>query len=241
MKMLSCILFIAAFFYHQYAKKPANKAGYNIRITFKSTVGNEDMQLGAIYHNAFGEEFTIRTFKYYISNIEFKRVDGKVIKTGGYYLVNQADTASASFTIAVNDNRLSSISFLVGVDSMRNVSGTQTGDLDPAKGMFWTWNTGYIMAKLEAVSPASSNPNNNVTYHIGGFKNGEDVIRNVSLDLDKQHTCSEIIIQADAGKWFNAVHQLKISEHSACAGPGELAIKFADNYARMFKISEVKH
>jgi hypothetical protein len=184
-------------------------------------------------------------FKYYIGNIQFKQADGKVITTSGsYHLVNQADTTSASFVVTVNNNTFSNISFLTGVDSVRNVSGTQTGDLDPAKGMFWTWNTGYIMAKLEATSPASTSPNNNVTYHIGGFRKRENAIRKVSLDLSAKNglpgTCSEIVIQADAGKWFKAVHELKIARHSACTNPGELAGRFADNYAQMFKILAVK-
>jgi hypothetical protein len=37
---------------------------------------------------------------------------------------------------------ITAIKFLLGVDSLKNVSGIQTGALDPAKGMFWTWNTG---------------------------------------------------------------------------------------------------
>ena len=46
-----------------------------------------------------------------------------------------------------------SLSFLLGVDSMHNVSGAQTGALDPANDMFWTWNSGYVMAKMEGASP----------------------------------------------------------------------------------------
>ena len=40
----------------------------------------------------------------------------------------------------------------LGVDSLRNVTGVQTGALDPAMDMYWTWNTGYVMAKLEAAA-----------------------------------------------------------------------------------------
>ena len=46
------------------------------------------------------------------------------------------------------------LQFLLGVDSLHNVSGAQTDDLDPAKDMFWTWNSGYVMAKMEGNSPA---------------------------------------------------------------------------------------
>jgi hypothetical protein len=53
---------------------------------------------------------------------------------------------------------ITGIRFLLGVDSARNVSGIQTGALDPARGMFWTWNSGYVMAKIEGSSPSAHVP-----------------------------------------------------------------------------------
>jgi len=35
-----------------------------------------------------------------------------------------------------------SLSFLLGVDTVRNHTGSQTGDLSPSKSMYWNWNTG---------------------------------------------------------------------------------------------------
>lgn len=218
-------------------------SGHLIKITFNNTVDNERMQLGNTYHNQFSEEYTLRNFKYYISNISLKAMDGKTTLFPEAHLINEADSSSKIVTITAEAGSFTSISFLIGVDSIYNVSGTQTGELDPEKGMFWTWNSGYIVAKLEAISLVSTAPNNNVTYHIGGFKTGQNVSRLIMLQLPgvKQNkTISEMIIEADADKWFSGVHSLKISEHAVCTTPGQLALQYADNYAAMFTIASVK-
>jgi hypothetical protein len=59
--------------------------------------------------------------------------------------------------------------FMIGVDSARNNSGAQTGALDPTNGMFWSWSTGYIMAKFEGTSAQSPAAANALKFHIGGF------------------------------------------------------------------------
>jgi hypothetical protein len=41
-------------------------------------------------------------------------------------------------------------------------------------------------------------------------------------------------------KWFNGVHEIKISESPFCHEHGALATKLADNYANMFSIETVK-
>ncbi len=69
--------------------------------------------------------------------------------------------------------------FLLGVDSLHNVSGAQTDALDPAKDMFWTWNTGYVMAKLEGNSPSSALVNNKYEFHVGGFSGKYNVLKKI--------------------------------------------------------------
>jgi hypothetical protein len=222
---------------------------YSLKITFNNKVGTEIMQLGNTYKNPFNETYTLTAFKYYISNIVLLETNGTPVPVSNvYHLVDEADAASKSFTLSLNKNRFLGLSFLIGVDSARNVSGTQAGDLDPAKGMFWTWNTGYIMAKMEANSPASPQPANKVEIHVGGFKNDENSLRLVSFDLDalstidiKPNGTSELVIEADANTWFNGVHQMKIADFPVSATPGTIAMKYADNYSTMFKVTAVNN
>ncbi len=220
-----------------------------LKLSFSNVAGKNVIQPGGTYQNAYGEPYTINMFKYYISNIRLKDRTGKpIVFHGVYHLVDEADSASKSFEINVPVNDYTGLSFVIGVDSIRNVSGTQTGDLDPLKGMFWTWNTGYVMAKLEGTSALSSAPNHNLTIHIGGFKTGENTIREASPAFPpgeilrvSSNGVSEVSMEADANSWFTGPHQLRISDNPVCTTPGELAVKFADNYKYMFKIVAIRN
>ena len=84
-----------------------------------------------------------------------------------YFLVNQDEEASMAIEMdSLPLGLYKSIKFMIGVDSTRNVSGSQTGALDPANGMFWTWNSGYIFLKMEGTSPVIPNTGHNFTFHI---------------------------------------------------------------------------
>ncbi|NJO25640.1 MAG: hypothetical protein HC867_07595 [Bacteroidia bacterium] len=163
-----------------------------------------------------------------------------------YHLVDAASAATQSFIIKLAQNKFSNISFWVGVDSARNVSGAQTGDLDPSKGMFWTWNTGYIMAKLEGTSSFSTATDNFFEYHIGGFKANEKTQRVITLSFPggqelvlEKNKVKELVIEADLDKWFSSVHQLPISAQATWMTPGGLATKYADNYATLFTATAI--
>ncbi len=159
----------------------------------------------------------------------------------GTHLINQADSSTTNIFLPTWETNFKSLSFTIGVDSLYNVSGVQTGDLDPVKGMFWTWNSGYIMAKLEGTSPVSSQPNNNFEFHIGGYKAGQNTVQKIILDLPENllpanASTGVITIAADANKWFSAVHELRIATQPVCTQPGKLSVAFSENYAQMFSI-----
>ena len=138
-----------------------------------------------MYENHFGERFTVRRFEYYISHIKLTYSNGEqyAVKEKPH-LISEADTLSKTVSFTAPAGTITTVSFLLGIDSLTNVSGVQTGDLDPAKGMFWIWNTGYIMAKLEGSSPQSKAPARQYSYDVGGFKSGEDATRNITFFFD---------------------------------------------------------
>lgn len=216
-----------------------------LKITFVNKAGSADLVLGNPYINPFSEAITFTNFKYYISNISLVTTSGSEIRFADtYYLIDQKIPSSDSIQLTTYGTAFKGIKFLIGVDSARNVSGVQTGALDPANAMFWTWNSGYIMAKMEGTSPVSAAPLGDVTYHIGGFKTGENTVRQISLDLPQNlvlsaGAASEIVIDADAMKWFDGVNQIRIADNAYTATPGALAVSIADNYATMFSVAQV--
>lgn len=220
-------------------------SNYKLKVNFYNLAGTQPLVLNGTYTNPHGEDITFTKFKYYVSNVILTDVSGTETKLPNtYFLIDQNTPSSQSFELAAPGNEYKAIGFLLGVDSTRNVSGVQTGALDPANAMFWTWNTGYIMAKMEGTSTKSSAPLAAVTYHIGGFKTGESALRNIRLDLPLDvvlttTATSEININADAMKWFNGAHDIKIATDPYCVDPGVLAMEIADNYAQMFTVAGV--
>ncbi len=234
-------------------KTPSNteqKTG-TLKISFKNLIKGAPMQISTgAYTNGFGEQYNITKFKYYISHVVLGGLSA-TSSNDSYYLIDETNAASLSFSFDAPVNTYSTVSFLLGVDSTRNVSGAQTGALDPLNDMFWTWNSGYIMAKMEGVSPQSTVVNNKVEYHIGGFAGANSVLKTINLSIPpslpvltvniREAKTSEITINADFDKWWQGTFNLKIANNPAVTTPGALAKSISDNYRTMFSIAEIKN
>lgn len=218
----------------------ATFAQHSFRIKFENYAGSELLEAKHAYTNAAGEQFMVRSFRYYVSNIVLKNT-ARQENHEAYFLIDEADSASKEILLQTNLDSVSSIQFLLGVDSLKNVSGVQTGTIDPAMDMYWTWNTGYVMAKLEGSSPAANTPRHIFSYHVGGYKEGEKTARNIALSfnvVDCAKSNGTIYIIADILKWFNEKSKISIAATPLCHEPGKLAVMLADNYATMFSIEE---
>jgi hypothetical protein len=194
------------------------------------------------YTNAAGEALTVSMLSYYISNIRLVATDGSdYVEKESYHLIRHGVNGSMHFHLKdVPQGDYKAIRFIIGVDSARNVSGSQTGALDVNNGMFWTWNTGYIMAKMEGKSDVSKDGNKNFKYHPGGFSGPNSVLRTVQLDFPTTMALGtkmngDIVLKADILKWF-APQNVSIAEVNTIMTPGPDASKIADNYAKMFSI-----
>ncbi len=216
-----------------------------VTLSFKHQVKTAPLSLGTtIYTNAGGELYSLSKFKYYISNIAFVSGTQRTAIANSYFLIDEAGTKDITLPIPIGN--YSKIEFLIGVDSARNTSGAQTGALDPLNDMFWTWNSGYIMAKLEGTSPASTVVNNKIEYHIGGFSGINNVLQNISLspavggiptlNIAKSKT-SVVEIGVDIDKWFG--NSLSIRTNAVITTPGAGARMVSENYKNMFFIKNI--
>ena len=218
-----------------------------LRLSFRNVVGSQNLVLNTqTYATAAGDSFTVSTFKYFISNIELVDASGTAMKPAPTYnLINQAGNRVASGS-GFTPGTYTKVRFLIGVDSARNVSGAQEGDLDPAgaaAGMFWDWNTGYIMAMMEGSSPLSPVANNRLMFHMGGFQGRHSVLRTVALDLPSpviigKGKTTELHINADLRQWFSSPIDIRFAA-TPVAMDGADAAQIADNYMDMFTVTEV--
>lgn len=216
-----------------------------IRLTFINTIkGSRIVYNDLTYTNSFGERYLVTKLRYYVTNISMQNGENSIKEKNSYHLIDESKTESHIIDFSVPAGDYNSLEFLLGVDSLHNVSGAQSGDLDPANDMFWTWNTGYVMAKMEGNSPDSKLVNNKFEFHIGGFSGPNNVLKNIHLTFPKTFhltgvTTCKIVINADINSWWQHPHDIKISEHANITSPGQFARELSDNYAKMFHIEKI--
>ncbi len=219
----------------------------SLRINIQNVVDSLPLILNSNnwYINSSNDSFSISTYKYYLSNIELIREDNSIFKEPeSYRLIDADDASSGNFRIdSIPVGTYRSIRFLIGVDPERNTSGAQTGALDPKHGMFWDWNTGYIMAKMEGTSP-SAPFGGTFGYHLGGFQNKDNVLQLITLDfnmpLEVQFGQTRLIqMKADAAEWFRTPTPVSIKDVYVIGSVGPEANQMAENYADMFTIERI--
>lgn len=216
----------------------------NVTIKLEHVCNTDPLVFNTVwYMNANGDSLKISKFNYYISNIKLVKDDGTTfVENESYHLIQGDIESSKTFSISnVPLGTYKSISFMIGVDSVRNVSGAQTGALDPANGMFWNWNTGYVMAKMEGESPQAAQTGNSVIYHLGGYGGDVNVLRTVSIQLPTLTVSKDkspaLHMKADAMEWFKTPNLIKLNELSVLAGKNANLI--ADNYMDMFSVDHI--
>ena len=221
--------------------KPKNVP--SLVIEFNHYVGHDRLILDSLmFKNEFSQSYSISKFRYYISNIKLKRKDGTEFISNEYYLIDVEDKEPKQIVIDEQGD-YSSISFTIGVDSLHNCSGLQLGALDPVKGMFWAWNTGYIFMKLEGKSPYSKSPSNIFEYHIGGYIQPNNCIRQVTLDLTEksiQNIASDVDflpIWVDVSEILKTPTSIDFTKLSSVTDFNN-ATMIADNYMDMFSVNK---
>ena len=226
---------------------PASNTG-SLNIYFEAMVGDSDLVLATeTYTNQAGNTFNVTMYKHYISNIKLIKTDNSVwAEANSYHLIDYSDPSSTLVNIAnVPYGNYKAIEFVIGVDSARNVSGAQTGALDQANGMFWSWNSGYIMAKIEGNSPQSTATGNKLTFHIGGFSGANNVLKTVSPSFNNDtakvtSSLSPVIhMSSNLLEWFETPTTVDFSTINTVHMPGASAKTIADNYADMFTIEHI--
>lgn len=161
---------------------------------FNGQVNGSALSTGTtLYTNYSRDSFTVSKLNYYISNIRLTREDGYIYsEPQSYHLIEHAKGATSFSLAAVPVGKYISIEFLIGVDSLRNVSGSQTGALDPANAMFWDWKQGYIFFKMEGVYRTKSmTERGDYSIHIGGFKGPYACLQTCRFNLIKSIEISE--------------------------------------------------
>ncbi len=173
------------------------------------------------------------TFRFYVSGIELLK-NGKTVwkEKNGFHLIDAAHEKSLSLKLKT-PGKLSydKIKFNLGIDSATNVSGALGGDLDPTKGMYWTWQSGYINLKLEGASNVCNTRNHAFEFHLGGYLTPFFSMQTILLPVK----AGKINIKADVARFLS---DIKLSEQNQVMSPCTEAVQLSKKAVSMFSVKQ---
>ncbi len=207
---------------------------YNeIQISFEGKVGTKKLELNENFI-LNQDTFQISVLKFYISNITLLHKDETVWQNNKqFYLVDFENKKNIDLKFPMNVTDYDVIKFDLGIDSTTNAAGVLGGDLDPTKGMYWTWQSGYINFKIEGTSTQSPTRNNEFIFHIGGYKSPNNPLQTIELKLEEQK--NTILIQFDLESFFS---QIYLKELNQIMSPSKDAVELAKLVNNLFFISK---
>lgn len=209
-------------------------AGYSIsaqNVRFHVVFGENQLEFGKHeFVSLNGEVVRFTEFGFYLSDFEWTDSAGNKIKQSGRVELLQADEDSDSMLVQA-PIKPAAVCFRFGLDSATQLAGRMDGAMDPARGMYWAWNTGYIQCRIEGFSPESGGKKGKFEFHLGGYALPYPTDHMVCLDLKKTNSnVNDVYI--DLQPLFQSVSVRKT--HSVLA-PGKLAMKMANILATSFR------
>lgn len=187
------------------------------------------LELGkTVFLPSLGDSVRVDTWRCLLSSVRFLK-EGRVVGEGSdpHWLLDAEDPGSLEIRGRVSE-RPDAVRFLFGVDSLTSVSGVYGGALDPTRGMYWTWQSGYIFLKLEGWSPAAPGRKGEFHFHVGGYAGVYRAQREVTVPL-AQEGDGLILFDIDP-----LLESAGLETGAGIMSPGERAARMADRIAQAF-------
>jgi hypothetical protein len=223
---------ILFFFFLQLSSLTAQQV---VDLTISPTFNGQPISLEQAYKfNKGNDSITFSTIKFYISNIEFYYKNQLVHKEKeGAHLIDLENENSKNLKIDIGKAiPFDEVRFDLGIDSTTNVSGAFGGDLDPTKGMYWTWQSGYINVKIEGQSNLCNNRQKEFQLHLGGYANEVNALQTIMLKVPQT---TPINIEIDL---FAYVKSIDLSGNNMVMSSSLNAVILSNKLAQCFKVAE---
>jgi len=200
-------------------------------IMFHPIFGNSNLDNSFKKLNG-SDSIQIETLKFYISGIELLNNDEIVWKEeSSFHLIDITNDQSLNIHLKKPENVIfNKIKFNLGIDSLTNISGAMGGDLDPTKGMYWTWQSGYINFKLEGRCNLCKTRNNEFQFHLGGYQFPFYNLQTLMLNANDQKIMN---INIDLKKGLESID---ISKRDHIMSPGPDAQLFSERFSKAFSV-----
>lgn len=195
---------------------------------FNLMFGRAPLELHKNYITQNNDTLQVDLFKFYITNIEVHYRDSTFVQRPSAHLIDIENLNSTWIPLCINTKKaIESVSFNIGVDSLSSVSGALADNLDPTKGMYWAWQSGFINMKIEGTSKSCKTRKNEFQFHIGGYLKPNYAMRRIELKTPNQN----LDIDVDVSQLFDSI---QLSKLNSVMIPGKDAMGIADRSVLMF-------
>jgi hypothetical protein len=209
-----------------------------VSFVFEHSVDDDQLTFNdIIYSNAFGNQYSVETLRYIISDIVLTRTNGtKILIDKEHYvdaLVSETTIFDPDLSIPVGE--YSSVAFKFGISKEKNLPGLFPNP--PENNMEWppAMGIGYHYMKLEGKID-SSGTISNFQAHTGPTMNNDNSFE-VSLQNSSFTTpgsSTNIVIRMDINKWWQSPDILDLNNVTGIMGNQDMQLKLKANGADVF-------
>lgn len=205
-------------------------------IEIKPEFNNEVVLKNKWYITKNNDSIKFSKLKFYLTDFKIKTKKNKEHSIpNSNYLIDAFTKETLSFNLLeINYQKGDQLLFNIGVKEEMNTSGALSGDLDPANGMYWSWQSGYINFKMEGYSPSCKTRKNKFQFHIGGYKKPYKTTRHIKLDIEAINN-NLLNISLSVDEFFNLID---LSKENQIMIPGKEANDLADILPTLFSKHE---
>ncbi len=205
----------------------------SIRVNFLAFFGDQTLKFDSVYLLNQNNSLEFQNLKFYVSDVQLLK-KGKITyqEKESYHLIDFSDLQKTSFILNnIPEKDYDKVTFKLGIDSVTNFAGALGGDLDPTKGMYWTWQNGYINFKLEGTSNLCETRNNEFVFHLGGYLHPFISLQELKFPITEIKT--EISFKLDLEK---LISKIDLSKTNHIMSPSLEAVKLSENVKSAFSL-----
>ncbi|WP_405576762.1 MbnP family protein [Winogradskyella sp. Asnod2-B02-A] len=208
----------------------------DLKISIETTFNGEALKKEQWYVTKTKDSIQLSKLKFYLTDFVIQtenKIKDSIANSNFLIDAFDGDTTVIKLT-DVNFNEEDKLLISIGVNENLNTSGANSGDLDPSKGMFWSWQSGYINFKVEGISPSCKTRKNKFQFHIGGFQTPYETIRPLIFKLDTVKN-GILKINLDVAQFFDSI---QLNSENQIMIPGQEASNTADKLPKLFSTHE---
>ena len=228
----------AATNYNADAEKDDGSCKYNLSLRFTHTIDGNDVQINEmIYSNTAGQNYSVQTLRYLISDITLNTVNGSSVLLDEVHFITISDTSTFNLDIQdLNNANYTSISFTMGLDSLKNITNLHLNEsFFPSFAWPEFMGGGYHYMQLEGDYTTAFQ---GYATHTGGT-DGLDFsfTKNFPITLNIENANTTVIINMEINNWYSSPNTITLTTDGIMDNANKQALLQANGITDVFSVN----